>query len=93
LLQVEELDKTTTKIEVKAEIEKKQAEEASIMSYADPSMAAYNGNAITVYGAQMGGGGMGMGGMPQQPQYGGGMGGGMGGGYGGQQQQGYGQGY
>ncbi|KAJ1618574.1 armadillo-type protein [Pavlovales sp. CCMP2436] len=85
---VEELGKTTTKIEVKAEQEKKQAEEASIMSYADPSMAAYNGNALTVYGAQMGGG-MGMGGgMPQQPQYGGGMGGGYG-----QQQQGYGQGY
>lgn len=48
------------------------------MGYADPSMAGYNGNALTVYGA---GGGMGMPGpgmgggmMPPQPQYGGGYG-------------------
>ena len=90
---MDDLGKTTTKIEVKAEQEKKAAEEAAVMSYADPSMAAYNGNALTVYGAAMGGGGMGMGGMGmQQPQYGGGMGGmGMGGGYGGQ--PGYGGGY
>lgn len=83
--QVDELGKTTTKIEVKAEQEKKAAEEAVVMSYADPSMAAYNGNALTVYGANMAGGmGMGIGGVPQQPQYGGGMGyGGQQGGYGG----------
>jgi hypothetical protein len=76
---VDDLAKTTTKIEVKAEQEQKAKEELAVMGYADPSMQQGYGNALTVYGATMGGG------MPQQPQYGGGMG------YGGQ--PGYGGGY